>query len=100
MAFVKVASVNDIKPGEGKTMTANGKEIAMFNVGGEFFAIDNICAHRGGPLGEGMLDGNVVTCPWHGWRYDVKTGASAVMPNIKQKSFPVKLEGDDVLVEV
>ena len=100
MAFVKVASKSDIKSGEGKTVSASGKEIALFNVDGQFFAVDNTCAHRGGPLGEGMLDGSVVTCPWHGWKYDVKNGNSVMPPGGRQKSFPVKVEGDDVLVEV
>ncbi len=100
MGFVKVASKNDIKNGEGKTISTAGKEIALFNVDGEFFAIDNTCAHRGGPLGEGMLEGGIVTCPFHGWKFNVQNGSSVMPPGAKQKSFPVKLEGDDIMVEV
>ena len=100
MAFVEVAKVSDIKSGSGKVVKANGKELALFNVDGKFHAIDNTCAHRGGPLGEGSLEGNVVTCPWHGWKYDVKTGVSAVQPSIKVQPHKVKVEGDNVLVEV
>ena len=68
MAFVEVAKVEEIKSGEGKTIEANGKTIALFNSDGMFYAIDNTCAHRQGPLGEGYLDGKLVTCPLHGWQ--------------------------------
>lgn len=100
MAFVRVASVGDVKEGEGRVVDANGTPVALFKVGGEFYAIHNTCLHRGGPLGEGSLDGTVVTCPWHGWQYDVTTGRNVMMPNIAVKKFPVKVEGNDVLVDV
>lgn len=99
MPFVKIAHVNELKPGEGKVVTANGLDIALFNVDGTFYAIENTCPHRGGPLGEGMLDAGVVTCPWHGWRYDVKTGQSVMMP-VSVKAFEVKVEGDEVRVNI
>lgn len=98
--FVKVASASDLKPGEGKVVNANGTEVALFNVGGEFFAMNNTCLHRGGPLGEGFLEGDVITCPWHGWRYNVKTGANLMMPTAKVASYQVKVEGNDVFVSV
>lgn len=100
MSFVKVASVNDVDEGAGKTVMANGQPIALFKVGGKFFAIHNTCLHRGGPLGEGFLDSNAVTCPWHGWRYDVTNGNCLTLPNMHVKSFSVKVEGDDVFVDV
>ena len=96
--FVKVASASDLKPGENKVVNVNGSEVALFNVEGEFFAINNTCLHRGGPLGEGFLEGDVVTCPWHGWRYHVKTGSNAMIPSQKVESYKVKVEGNDVLV--
>lgn len=99
MAFVKVASVNDVEEGAGKVVTTNGQPIALFKVGGNFYAIHNTCMHRGGPLGEGFLEDNVVTCPWHGWRYDVTSGKCLTLP-VNVKSFPVKVEGSDVLVDV
>ena len=77
-----------------------GKKIALFNVDGTFFAVDNTCKHRGGPLGEGELSGMVVTCPWHGWEYDVRTGVSQTDPSIGVTSYKVKVEGDDILVEL
>ena len=99
MTFVKVASVGDVDEGAGKTVMANGQPVALFKTGGKFYAIDNTCAHRGGPLGEGMLDGNVVTCPLHGWRYDITNGKCLTLPmNIKY--FTVKVEGNDILIDV
>jgi len=98
--FVKVAKASDIQEGAGKVIQAQGNAIAVFKVGHEFHAIDNTCKHQGGPLGEGELDGSEVTCPWHGWQYDVKTGDCLTDPSVSQKKYNVKLEGEDVLVEI
>ncbi len=100
MARVKVAAVSDVPPGEGRVVDAGGKSVALFNVEGAFFALDNTCAHRGGPLGEGDLEGRIVTCPWHGWRWDVTTGANANNPAIKVGCYPAATEGGDVYVEL
>src|SRR5262249_61882334 len=72
--LVKVAETKEVAPGTGKVVDAEGRRIALFNVAGTFHAIDNTCTHRGGPLGEGGLAGEGVTCPWHGARFSVKTG--------------------------
>ena len=98
--FVRVAATADLAPGQCSTVEAEGRPVALFNSGGTFYALDNTCLHRGGPLGEGYLDGNIVTCPWHGWTYDVQTGVCPVNPNVAVKSYPVKVEGSDVFVEV
>ncbi len=98
--FIKVASISDLKPGENKAVNVNGTEVALFNVDGEFFATTNTCPHRGGPLGEGFLEADVVTCPWHGWRFNVKTGVSPVVPTAKVDTYKVKVEGNDVFVAV
>jgi len=98
--FVKAASVSDLKPGQNKVLNVDGTEIALFNVDGEFFATSNVCLHRGGPLGEGFLEGDIVTCPWHGWRYNVKTGSNAMIQTAKVATYAVKVEGDNVLVAV
>ena len=74
--------------------------IALFNVAGQFFALDGMCPHQGGPLGKGQLDGTVVTCPWHGFQFDVCTGEHQTSPQYCQASFPTKVEGDKVLVEI
>lgn len=97
--FVKVASRGEIPEGNGKMVEAEGKKIALFNAGGKFYAIGNECKHRGGPLAEGDLDGIHVTCPWHGWEYDITTGESLDDPGVRVGCFAVKVEGDDILVE-
>ncbi|HUO65184.1 MAG TPA: Rieske 2Fe-2S domain-containing protein, partial [Terriglobales bacterium] len=74
---VRVAGVADVPAGEGRVVDAEGKALALFNVDGAFYVLDNACSHRGGPLGEGELEGTMVVCPWHAWRWDVKTGANA-----------------------
>jgi nitrite reductase (NADH) small subunit len=99
VAQVKVATRSEIAPGTAKTVEVNGKQVALFNVGGQLYAIDNTCLHRGGPLGEGEIDGKIVTCPWHGWEYDVTTGATLDDPAKKVACFKVQFSGDDVLIE-
>ena len=96
--FVRVTGTADVAPGSGVVTEANGQSIAVFNVDGTYYAIDNTCVHRGGPLGEGELEGDTVTCPWHGWQYNVKTGASINNPSACVKSYQVKVEGPDVKV--
>lgn len=98
--FKKAAGRADIPEGRGKAVTLEGNAVALFNVGGTFHAIDNTCKHRGGPLGEGELDKSQVTCPWHGWQYDVTTGECMTAPGVIQKKYNVKVEGDDILIEV
>ena len=98
--FVKVAAAAEVPPGTGKCVEVNGKQLALFNVDGTFHVIDNTCLHRGGPLGEGELEGSVVTCPWHGWQYDVTTGANTMDESEKVERYEVKVEGDAVLVAV
>jgi nitrite reductase (NADH) small subunit len=97
-AFVKVAAVADIPTGTVREVEANGKKIAVANVEGQFYALDNTCLHRGGPIGQGALEGNAVECPWHGWQYDMKTGQCAFNPAAKLPTYEVKVEGADVLV--
>ena len=98
--FIKAVGKANVPEGRGKAVTLEGNAIALFNVGGTFHAIDNTCKHRGGPLGEGELDASQVTCPWHGWQYDVTTGECMTTPGLTQKKYNVKVEGDDVLIEV
>ncbi len=98
--FVKVAAVAEVESGKVKTVNANGKTLALCNVEGTFYALDNVCLHRSGPLGEGVLDGHKLECPWHSWQYDVKTGAVVMNPSMKVPTYEVKIEGVDVLVAV
>ena len=98
---VKVAQTSELSPGSGKVVQADGRTIALFNVEGKFYAIDNACPHRGGPLGEGELNGEIVTCPWHGSNFNVKTGAVTRPPAATGvRSFVVKVEAGNVLVEL
>ncbi|HEV3259787.1 MAG TPA: non-heme iron oxygenase ferredoxin subunit [Gemmataceae bacterium] len=98
---VKIAETKDVAPGTGKVVQAEGRSIALFNVAGTFHAIDNTCTHEGGPLGEGALVGQVVTCPWHNTEFKVNTGeALGPLTNEGVRSFPVKVQGNDVLVEI
>ena len=98
--MTKVAKTSEIPAGTGKVVEVGGKAIAIFNADGTFYAMDNTCVHRGGPLGEGSLAGRRVTCPWHGWEYDVTSGACQTNPSAHVQTFDVKTEGDDLLVAV
>ena len=73
-AFVKVATTDELPPGQAKKVEADGKTIALFNIGGSSHAIDDTCTHEGGPLSEGEVEGNIVTCPWHGAKFNVTNG--------------------------
>jgi nitrite reductase (NADH) small subunit len=97
---IKVASVGEVETGQGRIVQADGKTLALFNVEGTFYALDNGCSHRGGPLGEGDLEGAVVTCPWHAWRWDVRTGANVNNPAVRVACYPVVVEGGAVFVEL
>ncbi|MDQ1390844.1 MAG: nitrite reductase small subunit [Acidobacteriaceae bacterium] len=99
--FVKVARTEEVAPGRAKLVEAGGKEIALFNVGGVFHAIDNSCTHVGGPLCEGEIDGTEVTCPWHGAIFDVTTGAALGPPaGAAVARYNVRTEGPDIEIEI
>lgn len=99
--FVKIAAKNDLPAsGETKEFACGDKMICIANVDGVLSAMDNVCLHRGGPLGQGMVDGGKVICPWHGWEYDTKTGEASHNPSAKVAVYPVKVEGDNVMVEI
>lgn len=98
--FVKVAETKDIDSGTGILVELGGERIALFNVNGTFYAIGDVCTHSEGPLSEGDLDGDVVTCPWHAAEFDVKTGAVLSSPaSDPVRSYRVKVEGSDILIE-
>ena len=99
--FVKVGVTAEFDNLQGgKQVEAGGQSIAVFRVGEAYYAIENTCPHRGGPLGEGDLQGTVVTCPWHGWQFDVTTGISPINPAAKVRKYPCKVEGGSVCIEV
>lgn len=97
--FRRVANAGDIAPGKGTVVEVGGRQIALFNVDGSFHAIDNVCVHRGGPLGEGNLRGATVTCPWHGAQFDVTSGEALSAPAPSGvTSYPTKAEDGGVWV--
>ena len=99
--FVKIASKSDLPPeGEAREFLVGEKMICVANVRGTFSAMDNVCLHRGGPLGQGMIEGDKLVCPWHGWMWDPKTGEASHDAATKVAIYPIKIDGEDVLIEV
>ncbi len=98
--FVKAAKKSEIPEDTGKLVEINGKAVALFKSEGQVYAIYSTCPHQGGPLDEGGITDGKVMCPWHGWEFDVKTGVCTFNDRIKQPTFKVKEDGDDVYVEV
>lgn len=99
MAFVRAAKKDEIPPGTIREFQLDGKNVAIANVDGKFFVINNVCLHRGGPLGQGELEGKVVTCPWHGWQYDVTSGKATMNPAVGVETYAIELRGDDLFVD-
>ena len=101
MAFVKVAQVSDVAPGEIRVFEIKGEDIALCNIDGEIYAIADVCTHDDGPLGQGHLHGDQIECPRHGARFDVRSGRALILPAVVPiPTFEVKIEGDEVLVDV
>ncbi len=98
--FVKVATLSELPAGRAKSVEVRGTPIALYNVGGAIRATVGTCPHRGGPLGDGDLEANVITCPWHGFQYEVTSGKCLTNPALSVACYPVKVEGQDVLVQV
>lgn len=96
--FVTVARVSDVAPNSGKTVVVDRREIALFNVDGTFYALDNTCPHQGGPLAEGWIEGDTVTCPWHAWCFKMTDGKMTLGDYASVDAFDVRIEGDRVLV--
>ena len=99
--WMRISGKSDLPAeGEAKEFSLGDKVVCIANIDGQYSAMDNVCVHRGGPLGQGViLDGKVV-CPWHGWMYDPNTGVPDVNPKLRVAVYPIKIEGEDVLIEV
>ncbi len=99
--FMKVAKSDEIAPGQARRAEVRGKRIALFNVDGNFYALDDTCPHKGGPLSEGVIAGEEVTCPWHGAKFNIRTG-NVVGPPARQgvARYGVRVTGTDIEVEV
>ncbi len=100
MTMYRATKTNEVPPGQIREFQLDGHTIAIANLDGSFYAIDNTCLHRGGPLGQGILDGQKVTCPWHGWQYDVTTGRVAMNPAVGVNCHRVEVRGEDIFVEL
>lgn len=98
--FIDIASIDELPVGRAKTVAAGGRTIALYHTAGGFFASDNSCPHRGGPLGAGDLMGSEIVCPWHLWGFDVTSGLCTGNPSISINTHEVKIEGSRVLVRL
>ena len=100
MPFTRVASLAEIPPGSAGEFVSGGRIVALFNVEGTIYALDGICPHQGGPLGKGRLTGCIITCPWHGFQFDVTTGQHLTSNSLVHPRFTVKIVGDEVHVDL
>ncbi|HZL87715.1 MAG TPA: Rieske 2Fe-2S domain-containing protein [Pirellulaceae bacterium] len=98
--FVTVAKVGEIAEGTGTAFAVNGRMVAVFNDGGTFFAIDDFCPHMGASLAGGYLEGGIVTCPWHAWRFCVQDGKWCDNPKVKVDNFEVRVHENEIQVRV
>ncbi len=97
---VPVCRTEEVAPGAFRCVEVQGQKILLYNVDGSFYATSAACAHLGGPLDEGLFEEGVVTCPWHGWQFDVRTGEAVYDPGRRVHSYAVRVVGDDLVVEV
>ncbi|MAT15578.1 MAG: nitrite reductase [Planctomyces sp.] len=100
--YISVAKVGDIPEGEGRSYPVNGVVIAIFNVKGEYKAINDACPHAGASLAPGYVEGDVVCCPWHAWSFCLNTGDWMDAPGgkVRVDCYPIRVEGDDIQVKV
>ena len=99
--FVKVAKANEIESGQARLVDVKGKQIALFNIDGQFFALNNTCPHRGGPLAAGEISGHEVTCPWHGGTFDIRTGdVVGPPPQHAVARYGVRVTDTDIEIEI
>ena len=96
--WMQVAQRSEIESGKSKVVKLGDEQVAVFNAEGKFYAIHNTCPHQGGPLGEGVLDGESITCPWHEWKYDLKTGCPIITPAVK--TYPLQIDGEAIWIAV
>ena len=100
MPLLKVGPVQSLPPGSVTEVEAGDATYAVCNVDGKLHCIDGICPHVGGPLGQGTLNGNLLVCPWHGWEFDCRNGVNDLDEAVQVKTFPVTIQGDEILIEV
>ena len=100
MSVYAVGRLDQLPQTRGRVVRAGDREIALFRQGGRVFALDNVCLHTGGPLGEGEVEDGCAVCPWHGWRYELETGASPLNPRVKVATYRAWVDDGEVKVEV
>jgi nitrite reductase (NADH) small subunit len=100
MSFIEILKASELKVGRAKACTVEGKTIAVYHTATGFYATDNVCPHRGGPLAEGDLIGNEINCPWHLWGFDVRTGICSGNPQIRVAAHEVRVEDDRIMVNL
>ena len=98
--WIRIGAVADFPVGEPRELVVEGTIVALFNVNGELFALDGICPHQGGPLGKGHLSDCIVTCPWHGFQFNVRNGQHQSSAQLRQPCFPVKVEAESVYIDL
>jgi nitrite reductase/ring-hydroxylating ferredoxin subunit len=98
--FVTVGRVADFVAGRGRMVVVNGRHVALFRLDDGFFAIDNLCLHQAGPLCDGDIERGVVTCPWHGWSYEIRSGTLVQDPRVGVSKHNTRIVGDDVQVQL
>jgi nitrite reductase (NADH) small subunit len=98
--WLRLCSIDDCPPGSAREFAVGDRIIAIVHREGRFHALDGICPHQGGPLGKGTLEGPFVTCPWHGWQFDILSGRHRTIPTLSQPTIPVRVQGQDVLVQL
>ena len=100
MGFVRAARKDEIPVGSIREFQVDGLTVSIANIGSKFYAINNTCLHRGGPLGQGEVHGVAVTCPWHGWQYDVTNGKVVQNPLAAVDCYPTEVRGDDIFMDL
>ena len=98
--YIPAGRTAEIEPGRARVVYHRGVEIALYNVDGVFYAVDNLCPHEGGPLVAGTVRGKVLSCPWHRWQFHLDTGCSPVNPAIRVQTYPVRIEGDQIQIGI
>jgi nitrite reductase/ring-hydroxylating ferredoxin subunit len=99
--FFKIASTNELPaPGEAREFECDSQTICVANMDGSYAAVGNVCPHRGGPLGQGIVEGAKIVCPWHGWEFDLATGNNEYTPNLSVSSYELKVDGDTAYARV
>lgn len=98
--WIQVATIEETPPGSASELVAGDRIVALYNVDGDYYALDGVCPHQGGPLGKGSLEGQIVTCPWHGWQFNVCNGQHQTTESLRHSTFPVKVEEGRVSVDI